>query len=540
VILEDKCFSHHGSDPLADGHAHDAFDVFRILEHGGDFDAAVRVAASQLDLDRSTPPPGSVIDMTAALAVQAARQNAAKPASGLTARAAQGTADIIPIHRVAHKAPPEHLLNPPGVVGDAVAWVLAGSQKPQPLLAVGAMLAMFGTVLGQKVQSETGLRTNLYVCGVAGSGRGKDRARVAVRRLLEAAGMDEHIGGDDFASGQGLLARVARVPNSIFLPDEFGMLIETIGGKNAASFERSVMKTLLTLYNSTETTVRGAERADQKLHARSDAAYPCVNMYGVTTPDRFYKNLTSLSIADGWLNRILVLTAPPHRPPKRRAHLGEPPEAIISWIKAARSMAQGVETGRNPAYPDLVRADAQAEGLLSQWDIWIEAHSEALEVDPSKRGMEDLWARSWEITVKIAMIIAIGTVVDHQALREGKVQIDEQSARWAIDFVRHFMLAMEDEVSTRVVDSEGDRIAQDTLRFVRQGQELGQTKAELNRSCRSFRALADNKRQLAVLELLQAREEVVRINFRSGTRIREAWVAIEFAAEQNRPECEAA
>jgi hypothetical protein len=99
---------------------------------------------------------------------------------------------------------------------------------------------------------------------------------------------------------------------------------------------------------------------------------------------------------------------------------------------------------------------------------------------------------------------------------------------------------MEDEVSTRVVDSEGDRIAQDTLRFVRQGQELGQTKAELNRSCRSFRALADNKRQLAVLELLQAREEVVRINFRSGTRIREAWVAIEFAAEQNRPECEAA
>jgi putative DNA primase/helicase len=28
VILEDKCFSHHGSDPLADGHAHDAFDVF--------------------------------------------------------------------------------------------------------------------------------------------------------------------------------------------------------------------------------------------------------------------------------------------------------------------------------------------------------------------------------------------------------------------------------------------------------------------------------------------------------------------------------
>src|SRR5262245_60529149 len=41
VVLEDgKCFSHHSADPLADGYAHDAFDVFRILRHGGDAKAA--------------------------------------------------------------------------------------------------------------------------------------------------------------------------------------------------------------------------------------------------------------------------------------------------------------------------------------------------------------------------------------------------------------------------------------------------------------------------------------------------------------------
>lgn len=48
VILGDGelCYSHHSnaSDPLADGKAHDCFDVFMILEHGGDLVSALKVA----------------------------------------------------------------------------------------------------------------------------------------------------------------------------------------------------------------------------------------------------------------------------------------------------------------------------------------------------------------------------------------------------------------------------------------------------------------------------------------------------------------
>ena len=43
-----RCYSHHASDTLADGHAHDAFDVYRLLEHGGDVQQAVRHAATLL------------------------------------------------------------------------------------------------------------------------------------------------------------------------------------------------------------------------------------------------------------------------------------------------------------------------------------------------------------------------------------------------------------------------------------------------------------------------------------------------------------
>lgn len=52
VILDDgKVYSHHTSDPIADGHAHDAFDVYRILVHGGDTRSAVRAAAEELGIE---------------------------------------------------------------------------------------------------------------------------------------------------------------------------------------------------------------------------------------------------------------------------------------------------------------------------------------------------------------------------------------------------------------------------------------------------------------------------------------------------------
>lgn len=54
-----RVFSHHGSDPLANGHMNDAFDVFCILEHNGDTSAAIKAAARALGMEhkRAAPKP---------------------------------------------------------------------------------------------------------------------------------------------------------------------------------------------------------------------------------------------------------------------------------------------------------------------------------------------------------------------------------------------------------------------------------------------------------------------------------------------------
>jgi len=56
----ERIYSSHSNDPLNDTHAHDAFDCYCILEHGGDFKLAVREAARMLGMDnRKNDPAGS-------------------------------------------------------------------------------------------------------------------------------------------------------------------------------------------------------------------------------------------------------------------------------------------------------------------------------------------------------------------------------------------------------------------------------------------------------------------------------------------------
>jgi len=52
ILESGKVFSDNGSCPLNDGHAHDAFDCYRILAHGGDLPATLTHAADILGIER--------------------------------------------------------------------------------------------------------------------------------------------------------------------------------------------------------------------------------------------------------------------------------------------------------------------------------------------------------------------------------------------------------------------------------------------------------------------------------------------------------
>lgn len=59
VLLPDtgRVYSHHPGDPLHSEHSHDAFSVWCILNHAGDFTAAVKAAARLLGMERTRAEP---------------------------------------------------------------------------------------------------------------------------------------------------------------------------------------------------------------------------------------------------------------------------------------------------------------------------------------------------------------------------------------------------------------------------------------------------------------------------------------------------
>jgi len=562
VVLEDKCYSHHGSDPLADGYAHDAFDLLVVLEHGGNLVAALADAANQLGIERTKrePAPDMVIDLAAVLAAQEARRVSPvahkapisvigdTPVSHNEPNVAQVSHEqpkfsLPPARQVEKPAEPDgveypaHLLSPPGMVGEVVKWILQTAQRPQPILSVAAALAMFGCVLGQKVSTSTGLRTNIYLVGVGGTSAGKDHPRKAVKLAMLNAGIDGFLGGEEFGSGQGLLARVAKAANTLFLPDEFGLLLKAVSAKQAANHERSIMTNLMKLFSSAGTVYNGSEYADQKNRARVDILYPCVSLYGTTTPETFYPALGSGDVTSGYLNRLLVVSAPEKRVAWQESSLTAPPEAIVAWVKAARAMQCGGLMGIDPASPIEVPMAGMSKNLFTQFREWIEHQEDELKRDQNKAALVPLWGRAWEHAAKVALVMACTRIAGAEQLKtaaeSGGLEIDMSSAQWAIDFVRFVLLDMERQVATRVGDSDFDRQCQDALRVIRAGGIQGRTAAELGRYSRAFRAL-EPRVQDTVLEALKRREDVFTVQYppTSGRgKARMAWVSTAHQAD---------
>ena len=548
VVFDDrnqaKCYSHHGSDPLADGYAHDAFDLLTILQHNGDVKAALDEAARVTGVDRHASKAAAdiTIDMEAALEAQERRRKAREtPPQAAVRDEAQPKAAKLKVadeDGPTYDVPdyPSYLLKPGGVVQEIMEWILQTAQKPQPILALAAALSVVGTSLGRKVATPTGLRTNYYLVGVAGTSAGKDHARKCVKVLFQQAGVSDLLGGEELASGPALLSRTANHPCSLFQIDELGLMLKAVASKGAGPHLASIMTNFMKLFSSAGTIYHGTEYADQKMRERLDIAYPCVGLHGTTTPETLWPSLGSQDVLSGYLNRMMILFVPDRRVPKQYVGIGTPPASVVEWIKAAREISCGIQ-GLDPANPIHVPFAAMVPKMFEDFDQWIEDHMD----DVKSKGLAPLWGRAWEHAAKIALGLSCARY-DAATLKQtaagNGLEIDPTSAQWAIDFVKFVLGVQEEQVATRMGDSDFDRWCQDVVRIIRAAGLTGRTVAELTKFSRIFRSL-EPRQQDSIMDALKRREDVTLVQFKppSGRgKSRMAWVAAEFAPSPDEPE----
>ncbi|MCX7179441.1 MAG: phage major capsid protein [Proteobacteria bacterium] len=233
-IKEGRVHSLSSSDPLYTGGggigAHDAFSAFCVLWAGGDVKVALTLAGDDwLSIDGESWNKAKQREYMQ-------QKHGGDGLNGVDAEAGNsGHGGEIESDDAAGYPPVmlDHRAYPPpfrGVMHDVVQATLAVSIKPQPDLCTLSALIGMASACNGIYSLPSGMRLNLYGCGVAGTGDGKDRPRsiaVAINKMAHG----RHIGKP--ASGPGLEDCMVSYTGALIALDEIAHFFGAINNGKA-------------------------------------------------------------------------------------------------------------------------------------------------------------------------------------------------------------------------------------------------------------------------------------------------------------------
>lgn len=397
----------------------------------------------------------------------------------------------------------EKILNAPGLVGEIATYINETSYKQQPILALAAAIVATGAIYGHRLQSITGLRTNIYILAIAESGTGKESPRVAIKVLFDNMGgeFQKMVSGDP-ASTAGLLGALEKSGGvSVFLIDEIGHYLRGINGKNAPSHLAGIMSLFTKLFTSADTTFRGLEYSTRAKDAkgRTDIEQPCACVLGSTTPGRIYGALSLDDIQDGFLPRWLALESNDNDPKDnsdmkkfRDSHGAYLVQRIPEIVAVADSKKTITMESGTTAIPVIVHPNDTARKMLDQFKAHAnELRKKAIETESN---MKYIYTRANELVQKLALIAC--------ELIDGEFVITESSATWAISVIEYSMNKMQSMIE-KIASSPHEQAMDDMLAILNHRGKM--TKAEFCNYCRKWIL----RERQALLDDLVAREKAI-------------------------------
>lgn len=401
---------------------------------------------------------------------------------------------------------PEELCFPPGAVGEFARFIVGCARFPSPHLALVSSLAFVAGLIGRRYKGPTGLRSNIYLVGLAESGFGKDITIRASAALADSTDygpkVSEWLYMDQIRSLPGLTNKLRKSPTSICVQDEFGRWLADHTGRSVATHRAEIASALMELTGAPQGFWGGQEKAGGNI-ARIVA--PCFTMHGVSTPSTFWGALSSNNIAEGLLGRLVVIDVGGGDPVKVRVppnSLDDIPAGLSTRVADLLGLSAGRYTG--PFFALNARSDEKPHPIMTAaWgdgvdDIFEEfddrMRSMKKSVDPQYRPILN---RVGENAARLALIVAVGC--DHK-----EPVITAEIQQWANAVAEHSLKVILRGADENIADNER---AAEYLRvkriILRKGGEGITSKAVV----KSLKGAIDRRRLDDILIMLrQARE----------------------------------
>ena len=352
---------------------------------------------------------------------------------------------------------PPDIMQPGGVLQMLVEECVRTALRPQPFLALGAAICAVGVLAGRQYRSRTDLRTNVYIAAVAESGGGKDHAPEVIRRCFDLAGLERYLGGENLASGRGMLSALEQHPARLFQIDEFGLFLHSVTGGKAPAHKADIWSELMKLYSRAKGIYRGTEYANKKDAPRVDLHQPCVGFYGTTTPSTFWKALEGGAMMDGSLARFLVFVTDTDRPDRNRdAGIIAPSPALLEALKAIpRGQGDPPPAGN---LPDIHVVPMASTDEPTPFTVAMTPAAEILQ--DRKLAEEDVWARRVAGTPQAAIVNRLGENATKLALicaisrNPAHPEITERDLAWGWSLAEHCTRTVLRDAQRFLADSE--------------------------------------------------------------------------------------
>jgi len=347
-------------------------------------------------------------------------------------------------------------LPPPGFLLHFVEHCDRTAYRQQRELALGCGLATLAVACGRKITDRQGTRVNLYVLGLAATGAGKEGPRQVAKEMLCAVNKPEWL-IESFASGPSVENAICDEPDSLALLDEVGHFFKSANAKNAEAHLSAVPVSLTKIFTSSSTVFVTSTYADSKKRPRRSVANPNLSVFGCSTPERFWESQSSGNIADGSLNRWLVIRASDDLPPLRDPEHLDLPDELIAM---ARRWIEFVPPGSGDLVPKplVVPEEPAATKLLREFAYECDEHARTSTAEFAR----GLWVRSAEKSRKLALLYAVSA-----AEVDGEPCITVAGARWGISFAKKATEFVLRGSSDHIADNGFDRLARRVLKMVR-------------------------------------------------------------------------
>ena len=404
---------------------------------------------------------------------------------------------LAPIYRPAEKTleQPKHILEPPGILADIWAYAESMARTPQPYLSVNIALAIGSIACSRVYRTNIDNYSSLFFLNIAKSGQGKENAKKVIEKVLEDAGISDMVAGDGYTSSGAVFSTLAKKPAHIVIIDEFGRRLKGINAGESFHQDQA-MRTLMESWGRCD----GVLRPDQySTYTRPDederiCYNPAISMIGMTVPRNFYSSITGTEIADGFLNRFLVVESKKERVAGRLIEPSPVPRHIVEWIKTIRKVGNdGMWRAINdnarlrPKDVTVLEFDVAAIEYLEQFEEGLIQRQKELE----EEGLEVLLSRTREKAMRVSLICA---------LAEDPFQkvIPLHCVEWACEYVKYYDELLVEACSTKVASSVEEAKLKKVLDAVRKAGEEGISKRDVDRHT-VFRSMPKR----TVMEIIQ-------------------------------------